>query len=125
MSTETTTEATIKTKKQELIELSQVAKMRQESDCEGMSINEILIDVFYTDEVNTVFHTFWDWKYKGYKIKKGAKAFLIWGRKRSSKKEAETETNTESDEANGYKFFPVCYLFSNNQVEPIENAENN
>ena len=109
-----------KSKRQTLIELSQLAKIRQATDCEGMGINEILIDEFYTDAENSEFHTFHGWKEKGMNIKKGATAFLIWGKKRSSK---QGEAEPQNDEEKAFQFFPVCYLFSNNQVEPQSDAK--
>lgn len=87
-----------------------------------MGINEILIDEFYTDAEHYEFHTFHGWKEKGMNIKKGATAFLIWGKKRSSKQEG---AEPQNEEEKAFQFFPVCYLFSNNQVEPRTDAKDN
>ena len=105
-------------KRSKLIEISKIAKEKQLNDCEGMSINEILVEEFYTDDDNFEFNTFQQWKQKGMNIKKGATAFLVWGKKRKNK-EVSAEPATEEEKA--FEFFPVCYLFSNNQVQPQSN----
>jgi len=105
-------------KRSALIELSKFAKARQMADLEGMSINEILVEEFYTDAENFEFNTFKQWKQKGMNIKKGATAFLVWGSKRKNK---EASPEPQTDEEKSFEFFPVCYLFSNNQVQPKNN----
>ncbi|MFL9844744.1 ArdC-like ssDNA-binding domain-containing protein [Flavobacterium rhizosphaerae] len=106
-----------KEKRQKLIELSQEAREIQKEELSDMSINEILVNVFYRDADNTEFNTFNQWKEKGMKIKKGAKAFLVWGKKKEGKG-AEKQQEQREQEAETYEYFPLCYLFSNNQVEP-------
>lgn len=78
------------------------------------SVNEALIDLFYRQDENTEFHTLYDWSKKGYKVKKGSKAFVIWGSPRELKR---TEPAAEQDEDRKEDFYPFCYLFSNAQVE--------
>ena len=102
-------------KRSALIELSKFAKARQMADLEGMSINEILVEEFYTDDENFEFNTFQQWKKQGMNIKKGATAFLVWGKKRKNK---EVTPEPANEEEKAFEFFPVCYLFSNNQVQP-------
>jgi hypothetical protein len=85
------------------------------ADCEGMSVNEILIQEFYTDDENYIFKTFHDWIKEGYKVNKGTTAFLIWGKPKDKSKKEETP-NTENSEDEKDDFFPLCYLFSNAQV---------
>lgn len=81
------------------------------------SVNEAIVEVYKKEnEEITELHTFLEWKDKGYRVKKGEKAFPIWGRKRKAKKTVEKEGEEEEKE---FKFFPVCYLFADNQVEPI------
>ena len=74
------------------------------------TINEGIIKTIYTDDKNQEFKSFWSWKKEGKKIKKGSKAFPIWGKPRKAEKQ------NEESENDSYKFFPVAYLFSNNQV---------
>lgn len=100
-------------KRKALRELSKIAKMRMQMDCDGMSVNEVLIEKFYTDDENTEFKTLHDWNKEGYKVNKGAKAFLIWGKPRAMNKEQAKNQESEEEED---EFFPICYLFSNAQV---------
>lgn len=103
-------------KKQQLIELSAKArKLREELD-EEVTINKVLIKYFYTDDKNTDFNTYKQWKEIGYQVKRGEKAFLIWGKKRTTQKQ-EVKEGEKDDK---YKFYPMAFLFSNAQVEPIE-----
>lgn len=75
------------------------------------SVNEGLADL-YKQDGHTELKKFWDWKKEGKTIKKGEKALLLWGQPRNGQKHEEN-TEGEDDE---YKFFPICYVFSNLQV---------
>jgi hypothetical protein len=61
----------------------------------------------------TTFATFAEWKKKGYNVKKGSKGFIFWS---SPIKTTKEQPDGETKEG---KFFKVCYLFSNCQVQPI------
>ena len=108
---------TRKDKRKALRELSKIAKLRMQADCEGMSVNEILIEEFYTDENNQVFKTFHDWKKEGFSVNKGATAFLIWGKPRAINQEQPQNQEKDEDED---EFFPICYLFSNAHVKKTD-----
>lgn len=97
-------------KRKELIALSKAVKLLVK---EGQfdSVNEGLLEI-YSDGEETEFNTFHQWKEKGYSIMKGSKAFLVWGKPRQV---AVAEPQTPEEEE--YKYWPVCYLFSENQVE--------
>lgn len=101
--------------------LSNLAREMREDDPDllEMTINDIIIEQFYTKDGHTEFALFNDWRQRGYKIKKGSKAFVIWGKKRKAQKAAE-EPEKDPDE---FKFFPLAYLFSNKQVEPLKQKE--
>lgn len=84
------------------------------------TINEMLRK-YYTEESHiTELNTFDQWKEKGYQVKKGAKAFLFWGKpqpKQQDKAEDEQQeqtTETKSD------FYPICYLFDISQCHSIK-----
>ena len=98
-------------KRQQLISMSKLAKMMV---AEGMaeSVNEALLQMYDELDEGLEFNTFWQWKDKGYKVSKGSKAFLVWGK---PKKVAVAEPTTSEEEE--FKFWPVCYLFSETQVE--------
>lgn len=77
-----------------------------------LTINEILISS-YLDDDNKEFKTFNGWLKEGFRVRKGSKAFLIWGKKR---KATDHTKDTEKDE---FSFFPLAFIFSNAQVEPL------
>jgi len=106
-------------KKNLLKSLSKSAKMVIEAEQEDKRVNEVLIE-WYTNENHNEFKKFWDWKKAGFKVKKGEKAFFVWGKKR---KATEKATN-EKEEDKEFKFYPIAYLFSNAQVEPLKTKEN-
>ena len=105
-------------KRKVLISLSEEARAIREERDEDCTINHILITEFYQNDENTTFKTFGEWRKAGFSIIKGSKAFLIWGSKRKVEKQ-----NENSEEPDQYKFFPVCYLFSNAQVKKSKTKE--
>jgi hypothetical protein len=88
-------------------------------------INFYLLNFVYKTEGITDFKKFWEWKNEGAAVKKGEKAFPIWGQPIGKQKEEEAkskgENYTASEEENEH--FPICYVFSNLQVRPIEKKE--
>jgi len=85
----------------------------------GLRVNDVILKYFYTDAENTEFHTYKGWQELGHQVKKGSKTFVIWGRKRQN---VDDETS-KSDDIDKYKFYPLAFLFSNMQVEPINKEE--
>ncbi len=98
-----------------LINLSQQARaLRDENEqLAHLTINDIIIRHSYMDEENYEFKRLSDWNKEGFQVKKGARAFTVWGRKRNGIKAAEQEGEEDQE----YRFFPLAYLFSNAQVE--------
>lgn len=88
------------------------------------TINYILTHHFYNTKGATEFHTFNKWKELGATIMKGEKAFTIWGQPVQPVVAAEPEQESEATdkEPDRYKFFPLCYLFSNLQVKLPEDV---
>lgn len=103
-------------KKQLLKSLSVEAKAIIEREAPDLRVNDILLQMFKND-THQEFHSFWDWKKQGYKVKKGEKAFFIWSKKRTATEKAKTEAEDDKE----FKFFSLAYLFSNAQVEPLKN----
>lgn len=95
------------------------------------TINYMLLNHMYDTNGATEFNTFNQWKQKGATILKGSKAFAIWGQPIKANKQTEQKQEPEKPE-DKYKYFPICYLFSNLQVvtteerqaENIEETEN-
>ena len=68
-------------KRQQLIHLSNLAKVCQEEYPE-MMINEILVKFMYRNYKKKKKINFKGWKEKSLKVKKDEKAFLIWEKKK-------------------------------------------
>jgi hypothetical protein len=113
---ETTKENRYKENRAELIALSKAAKLAVKSG-QFDSINEALIDIYTTTE-HREFKTFWEWKDEGYNIKKGVTSFKVWGRPKQSHRQEPKEG--QDDE---FKYWPICYLFSNAQVQVTAKTE--
>jgi hypothetical protein len=126
-------QATIKPERLELIQLSQQAKAIQQqievTTGEAPSINSILLKMYEADANTSDFRRFDEWNKAGFKIKRNAKAFRIWGspkkcRGKTDTDPAPTQDNQTSSEENMFEFFPMCCLFSANQVEKSEEQTN-
>lgn len=108
--------------KSALIALSQAMQENQKvieamtGDCP--SVNELLIEHYKTESNCKTFKTFHQWKAEGYKVKKGEKAYRVWGSPLKAKKAAE-DNEQQKDEEKKYKFWPMCSLFNESQVEPL------
>lgn len=76
------------------------------------TVNEAILQTIYTNQDHKIFKTYDQWKAEGKTVKKGEKAFLVWGKPKGKEKEEKTEANTDE---NG-TFYPLCFLFSNAQV---------
>jgi hypothetical protein len=101
-----------KEKRENLKALSKKAKQRINTDCEGMTVNEVLINEIYKDKNNFDFKTLKQWNELGYKVKKNSTSFLVWGKPRKLNKNENSQNNEDEED----DFFPLCYLFSNAQV---------
>lgn len=82
----------------------------------GETINEVILNCMYKSDTHQEFNTFKNWKEKGFKVKKGAKSFFIWSKPRDVTRKAKNEGEDDKD----FKMFGIAYLFSNAQVEAIE-----
>jgi hypothetical protein len=86
-------------------------------------INEALIDCIYKQEGHEEFNTLPQWNKKGYRVKRGSRAFVVWGSPKEVSKEQQAEQGREApenEEDDKENFWPLCYLFSNLQVEPAQ-----
>lgn len=75
------------------------------------TVNEAVINEFYRKNGHEEFKKFNEWRNSGYKILKGSKAFVVWGRPTQGLK-----VNKQED-AEVFDMFPLCFLFSNKQVQ--------
>lgn len=116
----------IQKKRSVLISLSRKAKLIREIKTEraktedekmfwaSKTVNEMLFKILYNPKNEREFNTFDQWRKIGKRVKKGEKAVFIWGMPR--KATAKTETKTEQTLEEIYKFWPICFLFSDLQV---------
>lgn len=102
------------TKRNELKGLSRVIQMAVKNGIYE-SVNEGLVDM-YRQQGHTEIHSFKKWLEMGYCVRKGEKALLLWGEPR---KATNKEKKTEKDE-DEFEFFPLTYVFSQLQVEPLK-----
>lgn len=104
-------------KRNDLKELSKAAAelVKQQK---AASVNDALV-LIYAMQGHDEVHSFNQWKELGYVVKKGEKALLLWGEPRKGLKQEKQQDN-EKDE---FKFFPLAYVFSNKQVEPLTTRE--
>jgi len=109
--TESTRKEQYLLKRKELIELSKFVRMGVKSGAYD-SVNEGLKEIYQeTNPEIEEFKTFWQWKEEGATVRKGEKAFLIWGQPRKASQVPDGATEPEE-----FKYWPVCYLFANTQV---------
>jgi len=84
---------------------------------ESKTVNYFLTNFIYpASEGTKVYKTFHEWKKEGATVKKGEKAFLIWGSPVNAKHQAEDQRAEEEDKGHEYEFYPLCYVFSEYQV---------
>jgi hypothetical protein len=84
---------------------------------EALTVNQIIVAFIYKDDDHFTFNTFKGWLKDGFAVRKGEKAFLLWGRKNQTVEKPNGEEKNEELE-----FFPVTYVFSNSQVEALKHA---
>lgn len=101
---------TIQEKRQELCKISKVAQEIRKNEGIDETINYILLNHVYDTNDANEFKTFEDWRNSGYQVRKGEKAFVVWGKPRKPKKD------TTEDAPDDYRFYPITYLFSDKQV---------
>lgn len=109
---------TFQEKRENLKAISKVAQMAIKNEAtDAATVNEFVIDLYKKENPGIEeFNTFHQWKDQGFSIKKGSTAFVVWGSPRKGKLEnpVKLDDGTEDDE---FEFFPLCYLFSDKQVE--------
>lgn len=113
-------EKPINPNREALIEKSILARELRDNtpELEEHTINEIIVEYFYSDDEHVEFNTFNQWKRQGAVIKKGSKSFPVWGQPiKATDSKVDTKGMTEEEiEKAKYQYWPICYLFSNAQV---------
>ena len=107
-------------RRDELKALSRIVKMGMKTGAiDAASVNDGLIQLYSVDG-HEVFNTFYQWKALGKSIIKGSKAFAVWGSPQDAKTRSQpapmTVVTDKPEEDDEFKYWPLCYLFSNLQV---------
>ncbi len=87
------------------------------------TINDALIETVYRDGKNQEFKSYREWKKEGYQVRKGEKAYLLWGKPKEHnpfKTEPEQKITGNVTPEEHDPFYPVAFVFSNAQVNPKE-----
>jgi hypothetical protein len=81
-------------------------------------LNYYILNYIYTSDEITEFKKFNEWKSEGATVKKGEKAYPIWGQPVAKQLQNEAEQKGEQYEPTDEeeRRFPMCYVFSNLQV---------
>jgi len=110
----------IRAKREELKGLSAPFKILLKEGAIG-TINEGLI-AMYAEEGHTNLKTLKQWNKEGKQVIKGEHACLIWGTPKKINRGEQPEQATEPTEDNRTDFFPICFLFSEKQVQERRTA---
>lgn len=80
--------------------------------------NELLINYYRDSSGANDFLSLEQWRERGFKVKKGAKCFRVWGIPLLL-------VRKDSGSAGSYRYWRVCCLFNESQVEPfvVQNIE--
>jgi len=81
---------------------------------QSRTINEIIKEDIY-NLTDVELKTFKQWKKEGATIKKGSKAFALWGQPLQATAKSK-ESQPEETEESKYEYWPICLLFSREQV---------
>ncbi len=113
-------------KRNKLKELSLKAKEKAEkTEHELSTVNEQIMRFIYNPLGVLEFRSFKKWKENGYTVKKGSKAFLLWGQPLNKNAEGKEDLYNFDDADNIELFFPIAFVFSSNQVRKIDPKKNN
>jgi hypothetical protein len=79
---------------------------------QGVTFNQILVEMYKIETGANIFKTFKQWKEEGYKVNKGEKGYPVFSKPSTKLKE---ERGQEIGEGEKARFF-TAYLFNENQV---------
>ncbi len=101
-------------------QLKAISRLMQQMVKAGQfdSVNKGLVDM-YKNEGHTEIHSFKKWLELGFVVRKGEKALLLWGQPRQAPNQ-QKKTEGDKDE---FSFFPLAYVFSQNQVENLKSEK--
>ena len=81
------------------------------------------LEVIYREQTGqTEFHTFRDWKAKGYSVKRGEHGFMLWSTPKTFSFETGAVDANGDPEKETVERYAIAYVFHAGQVEPIKAA---
>lgn len=80
------------------------------------SVNEGL-KALYSEDGHRELKTLKQWNSEGKRIKKGEKALCLWSKPTQREKKQEEKSHNDTTQDETMAFFPLCYVFSNLQVQ--------
>lgn len=88
-------------------------------------VNDLLMLLIYNPQQTHTYSTFIGWKLQGHTIIKGSKAYMLWGQpiNRTRTDKATGKTIQGNDDNTEAPFFPLAYLFRDDQTIKIETRE--
>lgn len=89
-------------------------------------VNDLIMLFAYNPKGKFNFDSFMGWKLKGYTVKRGAKAYLLWGQplNKTRVNKATGEEIQGNDDESEAPFFPLAYLFRDDQVTKPDTTKN-
>lgn len=109
----TTMNEQIKAKREELKAISAGFKMLVKEGAID-SVNTGLAQ-YYAEQGHTTLKSYRQWRKDGFQVRKGTRALLMWGEPQPIRSKEKPATDAKEEDT----FFPLAYVFSNLQVEPI------
>jgi hypothetical protein len=74
------------------------------------------LKIMYYQHGDEELNTLQQWNKKGFSVKKGEKALLLWGEPRHKKYKKDNKAEEGEENEDDLQFFPICYVFSKRQV---------
>ncbi|GHU83297.1 hypothetical protein FACS189415_5330 [Bacteroidia bacterium] len=102
--------------KQELIKISKAMREIVRSG-QADNINDAIKEFVYRPQGHSELKSIHEWNKAGKRVIKGSKALLLWSAPITRRSRQPGATPGSDAEDSEYRFWNVCYLFSNLQVE--------
>ena len=120
-----------------IVEMNRAAALASQAGAEPAKVAEILagvpakfrgcytlnacLEVVYCEQTGqTEFHTFNDWKAKGFIVRKGEKGFVLWSTPKTFTIDTKLMDEKGEPVRESVERFALAYVFHAGQVRPIE-----
>ena len=74
----------------------------------------------YAQEGHVELKTLKQWNAEGKRVKKGESALMLWGKPQKINLSDQPNQKEQNEEAKEWDFYPICFVFSNLQVQSVE-----